>query len=96
LIALLPDGTAALFEGNPIFRAHMLRLDALVRESIGTSVVEALYSPTNSIATTFDRTWVTRPAIFMVEYSMAQALMHAGSPPISCSAPASAHSSPPR
>jgi bacillaene synthase trans-acting acyltransferase len=67
-----------LFEGNPIFRTHMLRLDAMVRESIGTSVVEMLYSPANGIAATFDRTRITHPAIFMVEYSTAQALMHAG------------------
>lgn len=70
-----------LFEGNPIFRKHMLRLDALVRESIGASVVETLYSPANGIAAMFDRTRVTHPAIFMVEYSTAQALIDAGVAP---------------
>ena len=70
-----------LFEGNPVFRNHMLRLDALARESIGASIVEALYSPANSIGATFDRTRLTHPAIFMVEYSTAQALIHAGVAP---------------
>jgi bacillaene synthase trans-acting acyltransferase len=67
-----------LFSVNPIFRKHMLRLDEMARELTGESVVEILYSPANGNGTPFDRTRVTHPAIFMVEYSMAQALIGTG------------------
>jgi acyl transferase domain-containing protein len=66
------------FAVNPIFRQHMLRLDEMARELTGVSVVETLYSPANGTGAPFDRTLVTHPAIFMVEYSMAQALIGAG------------------
>jgi acyl transferase domain-containing protein len=71
----------SLFEAEPRFRDCMTRLDALVRDSIGASVIETLYSPTNDITATFARTRLTHPAIYMVEYSTAQTLIDAGVTP---------------
>jgi acyl transferase domain-containing protein len=65
-----------LFEKNDIFRSSMLRLDALAQMLGGQPVIEAIYSGTK--ADLFDRTLLTHPAIFMVEYSLAQCLISAG------------------
>lgn len=67
---------AELFETNDSFRQCMLRLDGLARKMSGQSVIEAIYSKNK--AEIFDRTLLTHPAIFMVEYSLAQCLMHRG------------------
>jgi bacillaene synthase trans-acting acyltransferase len=68
----------ALYDGNETFRDWMTRLDAIARPVVGRSVVETLYSDRNSKGDPFDRTLLTHPAIFMVEYALAQALMSAG------------------
>jgi acyl transferase domain-containing protein len=68
----------ALFEQNGVFRASMLRLDGMVRELSGSSVVETVYCENHSKGELFDRILSTHPAIFMVEYSLAQSLTHAG------------------
>jgi bacillaene synthase trans-acting acyltransferase len=65
-----------LFSENHIFRQWMMQLDDHARELLGQSVVEAIYSGSNARA--FDRTLLTHPAIFMVEYSLAQCLLDAG------------------
>lgn len=67
-----------LYENNQTFRAWMQRLDETVKRETRTSVLETLYSASNSKGDPFDRTLLTHPAIFMVEYSLAQALIHAG------------------
>lgn len=67
----------ALFDGNDTFRGWMLRLDEIARQWTGASVVETLYSSTASKGDPFDRTLLTHPAIFMVEYALAQSLMDA-------------------
>jgi len=66
-----------LFERNVVFREWMLRLDAIARELCGRSVIEAVYHG-GGRSDHFDRTLLTHPAIFMVEYSLAQSLMNAG------------------
>ena len=68
----------ALFESNDTFRSWMVRLDDVARQSVGSSVIETLYTDGRSRADTFDRTALTHPAIFMVEYSLAQSLIQAG------------------
>ncbi|WP_116812436.1 acyltransferase domain-containing protein [Steroidobacter cummioxidans] len=68
-----------LFEHDPIFREWMLRLDELARSLSGERVVDAIYSVPER--ETFDRTLQTHPAIFMVEYALAQSLLHAGITP---------------
>ena len=68
----------ALYDDDPIFRDWMIRLDEIARRSAGVSVLEDLYSDRNGRGDPFDRTLLTHPAIFMVEVSLAQTLIHAG------------------
>jgi bacillaene synthase trans-acting acyltransferase len=68
-----------LFETNDVFRESMLRLDALAQMLGGEPVIEVLYSGSNTDR--FDRMLLTHPAIFMVEYSLAQCLISAGVEP---------------
>src|SRR5215470_15781398 len=67
-----------LFEKNTTFRNWMLRLEDIARGGIGRSVVETLYSGELGKGDSFDQTVLTHPAIFMVEYSLAQTLIQAG------------------
>jgi len=68
----------ALYNDNRTFRDWMERLDNLTRQLSGQSVLEELYSEAHGKGDPFDRTLQTHPAIFMVEYSLAQLLMEAG------------------
>jgi acyl transferase domain-containing protein len=56
----------------------MIRLDGVAQEVSGRSVIENIYSGARGKGDIFDRTLLTHPAIFMVEYSLAQSLIHAG------------------
>jgi bacillaene synthase trans-acting acyltransferase len=67
-----------LFEKNGTFRAWMVHLDDIVRRLSGTSVIATLYSGMHGKGDPFDRTLLTHPAIFMVEYSLSQTLIDAG------------------
>src|SRR5436309_1981687 len=67
-----------LFKTNDTFRNWMVRLDPIAKELTGYSVIETVYSDGSRKGDSFDRTLLTHPAIFMVEYALAQALMHAG------------------
>lgn len=66
-----------LFDENVVFRECMIRLDDVVRRLSGNSVIDTIYSARNAKSAVFDRTLLSHPAIFMVEYSLAQSLMHA-------------------
>lgn len=68
----------ALYDGNDTFRASMTQLDEVARRAAGVSVIESLYSGAHGKGDPFDRTLLTHPAIFMVEYSLAQSLIQAG------------------
>lgn len=65
-----------LFESNPVFRDWMLHLDGLVNRLCGHGVVQAIYGSPKSEE--FSKTALTHPAIFMIEYSLAQCLMDQG------------------
>jgi acyl transferase domain-containing protein len=67
-----------LYDGNDTFREWMIELDEIARGESGRSVIETLYSDAHGRGDPFDRTLLTHPAIFMVEYSLAQSLMRAG------------------
>lgn len=68
-----------LFEQHNVFRDWMRRLDDMAWSINGTRVNEAIYgSPKSDV---FARTRLTHPAIFMVEYALAQCLMHEGIEP---------------
>lgn len=65
-----------LYAQNGVFRDWMLHLDGLARQASGKRVLEAIYGSARSEV--FDRTLLTHPAIFMVEYALAQCLIHDG------------------
>jgi len=67
-----------LFEKNETFRNWMVRLDDIPRQLSGRSVIEVLYSDLYGKGDPFQRTLLTHPAIFMVEYSLAETLIDAG------------------
>jgi len=68
----------ALYDGDDTFREWMIELDDIAQGASGRSVIETLYSDAYGKGDPFDRTLLTHPAIFMVEYSLAQSLMRAG------------------
>lgn len=68
-----------LFDGDDIFREHMLRLDSMAHKLSGKRVLEAIHA--GSKADAFDRTLLTHPAIFMTEYALALRLIDAGIEP---------------
>lgn len=70
-----------LYDANDTFHDWMAQLDEIGRRSSGVSVVDTLYSESNGRGDPFDRTLLTHPAIFMVEYALAQTLIHAGLSP---------------
>ena len=74
----------ALFEHDARFRAEMIRLDAIVGELAARSVIETLYSDTNDKSSVFDALELSHPAIFMVEYALAQTLIATGIEPDLC------------
>ena len=65
----------ALYDHQPVFSEHMKRLDLVARELTGESVIEALYTDKNRRTEAFDTLSMSHPAIFMVEYALAQALI---------------------
>lgn len=66
-----------LYEGSPVFREWMDWLDQRARREAGASVVERLYGE-RSGSVALDETELTHPAIFMVEYALAQTLISSG------------------
>lgn len=68
----------ALYERSDVFRAELDRLDAIATPLVGESVVRTLYDERRSKVDTFDRLALTSPAIFMVEWALARAVVEAG------------------
>jgi acyl transferase domain-containing protein len=66
-----------LYEQNPVFRACMERMDRVAIELLGTSVLKELYGPQGR-GESFDDIRLTHPAIFMVEFALATAVMERG------------------
>lgn len=67
-----------LFDKQPVFRRWMERLDGIVWDILRMSVLERLYRAEHRKSDPFDKLLYTHPAIFMVEYSLAQLLMETG------------------
>ena len=70
-----------LYLQDPIFREWMTRLDGVASRIIGDSVLGQLYNHKKLKSERFDRTIYTHPAIFMVQYALAQALIESGVKP---------------
>jgi acyl transferase domain-containing protein len=71
----------ALYEHSETFRRWMRCMDHVVRQLTSHSVVEALYEQDGKKGDIFDRTLLTHPAIYMVEYALAQTLIEMGFEP---------------
>ena len=67
-----------LYEHNAVFRHWMDHLDAFCRRSWGASILGLIYNSKRTRADGFERTPLSGPAIFMVEYALAKALEDAG------------------
>ncbi|HTJ03007.1 MAG TPA: acyltransferase domain-containing protein [Methylovirgula sp.] len=63
------------FEENVIFRAHMLRLDEIVRDLTKRAVLDVLYDPRKKKSDPLREMFISSVALFMVEYSLAQVLI---------------------
>lgn len=70
----------AFYRRHPAFRATMDRLDRVVVEALGLSVVAALYGSDRRIADQFDQLHLSQPALFMVQLAMAEVLRADGLP----------------
>lgn len=71
----------ALFDAHAGFRSRLQSLDAIAAPLVGRSLIDCLYNSGYSKADTFDRTVLTSPSIFMIEYALAQTLMEDGVQP---------------
>jgi acyl transferase domain-containing protein len=63
-----------LLNSDAVFREWMQRLDRHVRTLTGQSCLTAIYDADKSIGDAFDRTFLTHPSIFMIEYALSRAL----------------------
>ena len=61
-----------LFETHSLFKGWMELMDKRVQELIGESVLEKLYDAEKKKSDPFNRMLYTNPAIFMLQYSLAQ------------------------
>lgn len=65
-----------LYDEHPGFRLWMRRLDGLAQALGSAEVLTALYASPKEVV--FEETALTHPAIFMVEYALAQCLLESG------------------
>lgn len=70
-----------LFHQEPLFRESMLRLNQVVLDRNGVSVLSALFDDARTRAEPFETLALTSPAIFMVEFAVATALVAMGLEP---------------
>ncbi|HEY3366509.1 MAG TPA: acyltransferase domain-containing protein [Symbiobacteriaceae bacterium] len=70
-----------LFSKDAVFRRWMLKLDDLAQEINGQSILRILYDENRRKSDSFDRLLFTHPAVFMVEYALAQLFLEHGIEP---------------
>lgn len=71
-----------LYESDPVFRDVMNRCDEVVRRLRGESLLDVIYRPNDKDRfTDFVELRHTHPALFAVQYSLAQTLLHRGMKP---------------
>ncbi len=68
----------ALFAANPVFRDTLLALDEVAGDLAGASVLAAMHDPARTRDASWDDLSMTHPAIFMVEFALARAVMAEG------------------
>lgn len=69
------------YESLPRYRRQILELDEIPRQLLGVSIVDILYSNNSRAPERFDNILHTHPALFMVQYTVAQCLMREGIKP---------------
>lgn len=70
-----------LLEREPVFRDWMERANERLRVRHGVDVLAFLYDPAKSRSTPFEELLYSHPAIFMLEYALAQVLLARGRRP---------------
>jgi acyl transferase domain-containing protein len=68
----------ALYETEPVFRQWMDDLDLIPQKKITRSIVDFLYGEQNDDSSEFDRTLISHPSLFMVQFSLAKTLINYG------------------
>lgn len=71
----------ALYEDNPLFRHWMRKADSVCQNKIGYSIIKELYHPEHKKSDVFSHILLTHPAIYMVEYALAQTVLSLGIKP---------------
>lgn len=71
----------SLMERSPVFRDWMIRLDDVAATWVGHSVLDVIHDPARLRSDAFDQLLHSHPALFMVQYAAAQALLAEGVPP---------------
>lgn len=64
------------YESIPLFRKQMQKLDQIPQDILGISIVDILYGSIGRKPEKFDNILYTHPALFMVQYSLAQCLLN--------------------
>ncbi|MEK1830964.1 acyltransferase domain-containing protein [Priestia megaterium] len=70
-----------LYKSNPLFKRWMDKLDEEVFKISGLSILNTLYDEYNEKQDKFHNIEITHPAIFMIEFSLAQVLIENGVKP---------------
>ena len=73
-----------LYDTEPVFRHHFDACDAKLLELLGTSILKVVHpdNPSAEAATTLNQTLYAQPAIFAIEYSLAQLWLSWGITPV--------------
>ena len=71
----------ALYRQEERFKAWMDKLDRIVQDLLHRSIIDLLYNENRGKSDDFTRTLYTHPALFMVEYSLANTLIDSGTLP---------------
>ncbi len=77
------DMARTLYRTEPVFRESMERCDALLRPLIGESILASIYpqQPSEAAAARLTETRLAQPAIFAVEYALAELWISLGIEP---------------
>jgi acyl transferase domain-containing protein len=75
---------AGIYQSEPTFRANIDRCADLLKSRIGLDLRELIYGggeQTEALTTQLNQTWITQPALFALEYSLAKLWMEWGIKP---------------